>query len=132
MSLLAVHVPNGTTPSSGELTRLNSAGQFKPFVYLNGASGPAYLSGISALFVAATAQNSAHKEKSRLSAGFSCSRWVARQTERFPAEKASLAILLRALALAIRILLLLARLLAAALLLAGLLTRVLILLSRIR
>jgi hypothetical protein len=62
------------------------------------------------------------KEKSRLSAGLSCSRW----------SRPELTALTRILAaLATRILLLLAGLLPAALLLAGFLTRVLILLTRL-
>jgi hypothetical protein len=64
------------------------------------------------------------KEKSRLAAGFSFSLTL-------PHISSELAVLLALPALAVRILLLLARLLAAALLLAGLLTRVLILLARV-
>jgi hypothetical protein len=107
--------------SCGELTRLNSDGQFKPFVYLNA--------------LRAGEQRTFERRQTRKIPPFggtsllSCS---------ISAE--NLAILLRGLALTVRILLLprfllllplLAGLRAAALLLTGLLPRILVLLARL-
>jgi hypothetical protein len=96
-----------------EVTPLNCEGQFKPFVYLNWRTG-----------LPLRSAQEAGKEKSRLSAGLSCSRLVYLRTSD------ALAIFGRILTLTARILLLLAGLLTAALL-AGLLVRVLVLLARI-
>jgi hypothetical protein len=111
---------------NGEVTRLNCEGQFKPFIYLNGGdSGREYLRSFAARGDGITIST---KEKSRLSAGPSCSRLIRSEL----ATALTLLIgVLALLALTVRILLLLSGLLAAALLLAGLLTRVLILLARI-
>jgi hypothetical protein len=107
--------PKGSGGFAGEVTRLNSDGQFKPFVYLNAA---------------AAGRGTSHKIT-----------WPKGKAPPFGGTlllslhfgqlTTALALLIRLLALTVRILLLLSGLLATALLLAGLLTRVLVLLARI-
>jgi hypothetical protein len=98
------HSPRTRAAAWKDVTPLNCGRQFKPFVYLNLATG---------LSIRA-------KGRPRL-----CGRGFRLNVN------PQLAALIRHLALTSRILLLLAGLLAAALLLAGLLTRVLVLLTRI-
>jgi hypothetical protein len=118
------NAPNGSCGFAVEVTRLNWDGQFKPFVYLNGRqTGPAGQ---------APEMTSSDIQKSRLAAGPSCFR----SNSGFELT-AALALLVRFLALtvrillSVRILLLLSWLLAAALLLSGFLARVLVLLARV-
>jgi hypothetical protein len=115
MSLPACSAPSdGAADSCGEVTRLNSDGQFKPFVYLNALPGRP----------AGALSSSAKQEKSRLSAGLSCS-----LASILPELAIPLALAVRILLLAGFLLLLLAGLRAAALLLTGLLARILVLLA---
>jgi hypothetical protein len=109
--------PNGSGGFAGEVTRLNSEGQFKPFVYLNIRGRP--------------------KRRPDLPKGLPkgkvppCRGTFLLRFLQFRARLATaLALLIGPLALTVRILLLLSRLLAAALL-AGFLTRILVLLTRV-
>jgi hypothetical protein len=108
--------PNGSGGFAGEVTRLNSEGQFKPFVYLNSREYPV----------------------PRLP---TTRRRAKRKSPAFPRDLPALAsfnselatafaLLIGLLPLTVRILLLLSGLLAATLL-AGFLTRVLVLLTRV-
>jgi hypothetical protein len=108
---------------AGEVTRLNYEGQFKPFVYLNVTGTGADLS--------------QGPERSRHGQEKSQEEWPGKIVKKNPATRRDfpaltrfeLAIPWRVLALTARILLLLAGLLSAALLLTGLLARVLVLLA---
>jgi hypothetical protein len=100
----------------GEVTRLNSAGQFKPFVYLNGRDGHRQTaSKKTAAKKTGSKKTTARKEKPRLPAG----PFLSTLRSKLAAGVLLLAGLLTA------------ALLVAALLLAGLLARVLILLTRL-
>jgi hypothetical protein len=118
------NAPNGGCGFAVEVTRLNCDGQFKPFVYLNGRQTEPAGSSPGA--------TSSDTQKSRLAAGPSCFR----SNSGFELT-AALTLLVRFLALSVRILLpvrillLLPGLLAATLLLSGFLARVLVLLARV-
>jgi len=129
---------------NGEVTRLNCEGQFKPFVYLNGGdSGREYLRSLAAItsftrrpaFAGTANEGRVGQHDPKKSPAF---RRDLPALAQFRSElPTALALLVRVLALTVRvlltvrILLLLSGLLAAALLLAGLLTRVLVLLTRV-
>jgi hypothetical protein len=99
-----------------QVTRLNSGGQFKPFVYLNsGRAGP----------VPVYAFPSPQKKDPAVR------RDLTALTQFKPELATALAWLIGVLALSIRILLLLSGLLTATLLLAGFLARILVLLTRV-
>jgi hypothetical protein len=101
------HRPLDQGGGFGEVTPLNSARQFKPFVYLNGTGGDAL-----------QAKNPAFRR------GFPCFCSV-------KSLAAAGSLLAGVLTLTVRVLLLLTGLVAAALLLAGLLARILVLLARV-
>jgi hypothetical protein len=103
----------------GELTRINSAGQFKPFVYLNGPDR------------ACRDRDQLRRDRdgSLSSASRACSGSCPKKKS--PASQRDLPFTTLCPKLTAGVLLLLTGLLAAALLLAGLLTRALILLTRL-
>jgi hypothetical protein len=101
----------------GEVTRLNSGGQFKPFIYLNFGTSRTR---------ASLGRSDVAKEKSP-----AFRRGLPDAQVPGLDLATALALLVGILALTVRVLLLLTRLLAAALLLAGLLTGLLVLLARI-